>query len=110
MGKWWKYFFDNIKADAIVKYDNICENLKKNNRTFEGKSQVNSSSFAKENDSDKEKIIALTSQLEKTQQQFLTAYASNFNPDNQSSTSNFKSGGKRKPNVAEWRMKQTFGP
>ena len=50
-------YFDDIKADAIVKYNNIFERLKKENKKIEGRSQANSSLFAKENDYDKAKII-----------------------------------------------------
>ena len=105
-----KITFDDIKADAIVKYNNICERLKKNNQTFDGNSNHAPKSFSKDADSDKAKIIALTTQLEQAQKQLMNVYATNFNPSTQSSTSNFKGAGKRKPNIEEWRMKKTFGP
>ena len=70
-------FFNDIKADVIVKYNNICKRLKKENKNVEGRSQDNFSSSAKENDSDKAKIIALTTQLEQAQQ-LMSFFASNF--------------------------------
>ena len=94
-----------------MNYNNICERLKKDNKTFDGNSNFNSK-ITSENpvDSNKAKIIALTTQLEQAQKQLMNAYATNFNPSVQTSTSNFKGAGKRKPNIEEWRMKKTFGP
>ena len=103
-----RIIFDDIKADAIVKYNNICERLKKDNKSFAGTSQPSSLSLNKDTNTDKAKIIALTTQLEQAQQ-LMSAFASNFSSGKQFAASATKSDGKRKPNIEEWRMKKTSG-
>ena len=101
---------DEIKDDAIKKYNNISERMKKDGKSFTG-SQLpyNKTSSASLSD-DKAKIIALTTQLEDAKQQLLNAFASKSSDYNtQQPPSTNTGGGVRKPNIDAWRMKKTLG-
>ena len=103
--------FDEIKADSIVKYNNICERLKKKNRTFDGKIVHNAAEkISAPVNTDRTKIFALTTQLEEAKKQLIQAYATNAQTANKSQgeqNTPLNSTG-RKPNVKSWRMRKTF--
>ena len=104
--------FDKIKADIIVKYNNICERLKKKNRTFHGKIVFGEAAkVATTVDQDKAKIVALTTQLEEAKKQLVQAYATNAHSNNRFPNNLATSSGTNgcKPNVEAWQMRKTLG-
>ena len=97
--------FDEIKSDAIMKYNNICERLKKDGKSFHGKFSSAVSPFTSVENPDKAKIVALTSELQQAQR-LLKAYASATITASDASKSK---GSGQKPNIEAWRMKKSFG-
>ena len=99
--------FINIKSDAITKFNNISERLKKDGKTFSGGSLPNTTRASFPHSDEQAKIVALRTELEDTKRKLASAYLSTSNSIGDK-TSN--SGGiNRKPNVDAWRMKKTFG-
>ena len=96
--------FDTIKDDAITKYNNICERLKKEGKSFSGGDLTLSNVTNRQSSGDQATIVALRAELESTKQKFAVA-------SNAYSTIATKNGGGngRKPNIDAWRMKKSFG-
>ena len=106
-----KITFSDLKSDAITKYNNISERLKKDSKTFAGKILQSSKVTSLAPDSDKAKIIALSTQLEHAKQQLASAYATSTSGSSASNRNSFSPSGTsgRKPNIDAWRMKKTLG-
>ena len=96
--------FATIKDDAITKYNNICERLKKEGKTFSGGSLTLSNGSTRQSSGEQATIIALRAELESTKQKLAVA-------SNAYATNGTKEGGSngRRPNIDAWRMKKSFG-
>ena len=103
--------FADLKSDAITKYNNISERLKKDNKSFDGKSIQSLTESSLAVDSDKAKIIALSTQLQEVKQQLANAFATSASGTSVSNKTSFSHPGNsgRKPNIEAWRMSKTLG-
>ena len=56
--------FDDIKEDAVTRYNNICARLKKEHKTFSGKTILSDTA------SDKSELVALVTQIQDLKKNF----------------------------------------
>ena len=105
--------FEDIKADALIKYNNICKRLKKDKQYFDGQRLVGGSTATHDSIIPKDtdaKLVALAIELVATRKELAEAQASVSRGSGASFSSTTSSGlQKRLVDISKWRMKKPFG-